>query len=169
MNQITSAFLLIVLLSCTGKNGDAPAKAFETFQKHNSNDEIEAKLLRKFDSLKAIYGDSLIYVSDIYNAFDTSGQEERNIVDTIASLKEVKDRAEYVRKQTDGGRHLRYTIWQRPTTKQPYYWVKVLEDNGTSSHTHFNFYVRPKPFQVFYYDAVNDTLLDLAAWRKEVL
>lgn len=131
------------------------------------NDSTGKKLLAHYDSLKSVYGDSLTYVSDIYiNEIDSSGQMEEEIIDIINQLKEVKEKAEYIQKQTKGQRHLQYTIWQKPTRDRRYYCVKVMEGNGGSYHTHFNFCVRVKPFQILYYDTVSDTTLDLNTWRK---
>src|ERR1700684_1649130 len=69
---------------------------------------------------------------------------ENKILDTIAKLKRVKERIAYVEKETKGKRHLKFIIWDKPTKYHPYYWVKVMEDNGLSYYTHFNFYVYPK-------------------------
>ena len=88
------------------------------------------------------------------------------IIDTIISLKEVKAQALYVLKQTKGTRHLQYSIWQKPTKKKPYYWVKVMEDNGSTYYTHFNFYVYPGSLRIKYLDTMNDRAIDLETWRK---
>jgi hypothetical protein len=97
---------------------------------------------------------------------DTSQLEEELIIDSINRLKEVIDRGEYVKKQSKGARHLQFLVWERPTIDQPYYWIKVMEDNGSSKYTHFDFYARFRPFQLMYYDIVNDTVLDLTTWRN---
>ena len=91
---------------------------------------------------------------------------EGKIIDTIASLKEVVERSKYVEEQTKGKRHLQFAIWNRPKKATPYYWVKVMEDNGVSLYTHFNFYVYPKTMTIKYYDTINDRIIDLATWRK---
>ncbi len=97
---------------------------------------------------------------------DDSSKLENKILDTIMNLSEVKARAKYVRTKTNGKRKLQYTIWEKPAKQNPYYWVKVMEDNGTSYYTHFNFYVYPKSFAIQYYDVVNDTAITLLEWRK---
>ena len=158
------------MLACKGRENDSAKNTLEKFQKHEANDTIKKKLLKAYDSLKRVYGDSLNYVSDIYvNDIETTKQAEDKIIDTISRLKEVIERSEYVRRQSNSQRHLRYMIWQRPSSGQPFYWLKVLENNGESSNTHFNFYVKLKPFQVFYYDITNDTTLDLETWRKGMM
>ena len=91
---------------------------------------------------------------------------ENKIIDTIIKLKEVRDRAKYVLDQTKGKRHLQYAIWGKPSSEKPYYWLKVLEDNGDTYYTHFNFYVYPKTMTIKYWDTKNDEVLDLKTWRE---
>ena len=95
-----------------------------------------------------------------------SANLENKIVDTIANLKEVKERANYVEDQTNGKRHMHIAIWGRPTRATPYYLVKVMEDNGDAYVTHFNFFVYPKTMTIKYLDTMTDEVLDLGAWRK---
>ncbi len=91
---------------------------------------------------------------------------ENKIIDTIIKLKEVRERAKYIENQTKDKRRLQYSIWKRPTKTTPYYWVKVLEDNGSTLYTHFNFYVYPNTMNIKYLDTVSDEVLDLKTWRK---
>jgi hypothetical protein len=91
---------------------------------------------------------------------------EDRIIDTIIKLEEVKERGEYVKAQTNGRRHLQYSIWKNPSKTKPYYWVKVMEDNGVALVTHFNFYVYPKSMTIKYFDTVTNEVLDLKTWRK---
>ena len=95
-----------------------------------------------------------------------SSKLEDKVLDTIMNLSEVKARAKYVRTKTKGKRKLQYAIWEEPTKENPYYWVKVMEDNGTSYYTHFNFYVYPKSFAIRFYDMASDTAITLSEWRK---
>jgi len=87
-------------------------------------------------------------------------------MDTIAKLPEVKRRQNYLEKQTKGKRHLQFVIWEKPSHKRPYYWVKVSENNGYFYHTHFNFYVYPKGMAIKYYDIAFEKLMSLSRWRK---
>ncbi len=96
----------------------------------------------------------------------TYSKQENKIIDTIIKLKEVRDRAKYVLDQSKGKRHLQYGIWGKPANKEPYYWVKVMEDNGDTYYTHFNFYVYPKTMAIKYLDTKNDEVLDLKTWRE---
>ena len=93
---------------------------------------------------------------------------EDKIIDTIFKLKEVKQRASYMKKVTNDKRHLSIVINGEPTKEQPYYWIKVWEDNGSSYVTHFNFIVYPNPFEIKYFDAVNDTEISLKEWRRQM-
>ncbi len=97
---------------------------------------------------------------------DDSSKLENKILDTIINLSEVKARARYIKIKTKGKRKLQYTIWGKPAKQNPYYWIKVMEDNGTSYYTHFNFYVYPKNFAIQFYDVINDTAINLSEWRK---
>ncbi len=93
---------------------------------------------------------------------------ENRIIDTILKLKEVKERAEYVEKVTNGKRHLGICIYKNPSKDQPYYWVKAWEDNGSNYVTHFNFYVYRRPFQIKFLDTVEDTVISLKEWRRRM-
>ena len=97
---------------------------------------------------------------------DSFSKTENKMLDTITNLSEVKARARYVKTKTNGKRQLQYTIWEKPTKESHYYWIKVIEDNGTSYYTHFDFYVYPKTFIIQFYDIVNDTAINLSEWRK---
>ena len=91
---------------------------------------------------------------------------ENRVIDTIANLKEVKKRASYLEDQTKGKRHLRYAIWGRPAKETPYYWIKVMEDNGDAYVTHFDFYLYPKTMTIKYSDPITGEVLDLNTWRE---
>ena len=92
---------------------------------------------------------------------------EDHIIDTIFRLSEVKRRISYVEKVTHNKRHIQIGIFSKPTKKEPYYLVEVMEDNGMAMHIHFNFYVYPKTLTIKYLDTANDdALLTLEQWRK---
>lgn len=93
--------------------------------------------------------------------------EEDRILDTILDLKEVRDREKYVVDQTKGKHHLKSMIPQEPSKSDPYYLVKVVEDNGMSYYTHFNFYVYPNTLRIEYYDTMTGEAMDLQTWRKK--
>lgn len=95
---------------------------------------------------------------------------ETLVANIVFNLPEVKERAAYIEKQTDGKRHLK--IWISQTTHQAnsdYYQVNAGEDNGASLVAHFNFYIHKETFEVKYYDVVNDTIISIADWRKQYL
>lgn len=98
-----------------------------------------------------------------------SDKNEKKIYEIILALPEVKERANYIERHTKGARHLRVWIYQTPNeTGEKYYWVKAGEDNGTNFVSHFNFFVYPDNFEIKYYDTVNDTIINLETWRKEM-
>jgi hypothetical protein len=98
-----------------------------------------------------------------------SDPKEDKLLNLIYNLPEVKERANYVEKQTNGERHLNITIIQTPEEPDDKsYWLKVGEDNGTNFVTHFTFSVNPDTFEVKYYDVINDTLVSLATWRAGI-
>ena len=102
------------------------------------------------------------------NFCDTSTLEQR-ICDIVYALPEVKERACYIKKETKGKRHLRIEITQTPKeSDEKYYWVRVGEVNDIAFVTHFNFIVYPDNFKIKYYDTINDTIISLETWRKEI-
>jgi len=94
---------------------------------------------------------------------------ENKIYDLVFALPEVKDRADYIERQSNGTRHLRTWIYQTPKeTQGKYYWVKVGEENGMNFVSHFNFYVYQENFEIKYFDTENDTIISLDTWRKQI-
>jgi len=93
---------------------------------------------------------------------------EDRIIDTIFKLPEVQRRITYVEKQTHNKRHIQIGILSKPNKKEPFYIVQVMEDNGMTMYTHFNFYVYLKnDFLIKYLDTMHDdALLTLKQWRK---
>lgn len=92
---------------------------------------------------------------------------ELHIIDKIFNLKQVRNRSNYVEKQTKGKRHLQVIIREKPTKASHYYLVQVIEDNGVTYYTHFNFYVYPKTLKIKYLDTVNDKLIDVSKWKGD--
>jgi hypothetical protein len=95
-----------------------------------------------------------------------SENPENRIIDTIAHLPEVKQRSAQLENSTDGKRHLQIAIYQKPNKSRKYYLVKVLEDNGSTFVTEFNFYVYPQTMAIKYLDTMTGKMLDLRTWRK---
>jgi hypothetical protein len=91
---------------------------------------------------------------------------ESIVLDMVIKLPEVKRRARYVEQNSKNRRRLQYLIWEKPSKKTPYYWVRVMEDNGNAYHSHFNFFVYTNPVLIKYYDIANDKILSLSQWRK---
>ncbi|MDD3858752.1 MAG: hypothetical protein PHW83_01020 [Bacteroidales bacterium] len=92
---------------------------------------------------------------------------EDKILNKVLALPEVKERADYIIKETNGERHLEVWIASTPKETGSYYLIKAGEDNGMSMVTHFDFYVYPKTMEIKYYDILTDSELSLAEWREE--
>ncbi len=103
---------------------------------------------------------------NVDNSIGKSSIEDQ-MMDKILSLPEVKERADYVVKETKGERHLEIWIAARPKETGSYYLIKVGEDNGMSLVTHFDFHVNPKTLEIKYYDVLTDSELSLSEWRKQ--
>ncbi len=92
---------------------------------------------------------------------------ERNVIDTILSLPEVKERAAYIEQETKGQRHLIVLIAAEPDSTNNYYWVKAGEDNSDVFVTHFHFFVYPDSMRIMYYDVLEDAEKSLKEWRRQ--
>lgn len=100
---------------------------------------------------------------------DGADVTEDMVIDKVFDIPEVKERAEYIKKETNDQRNLKIWIAARPNNNDDYYWVKAGEDNGMSLVTHFDFYVYPKTMSVKFYDVVEDKVLSLSEWRKSAI
>ena len=134
---------------------------------------ICCKQTTKSDSVQISKTDSTVsLIKPNFIHSDTTikiNETEDKLYNLIYNLPEVKERSEYVEKETNGERHLSIMIVETPEeSDDKSYWLKVGEDNGTNVVTHFTFSVNPDTFDVKYYDAVNDTLVSLSAWRKGI-
>jgi hypothetical protein len=93
---------------------------------------------------------------------------ETRITDTILSLPEVQERANYIEKETKGKRHLGVMISETPQENgKDYYVVKAGEDNGTNWVTHFNFIVYVPTMKITYMDPLSGEEITLDEWRKQ--
>jgi hypothetical protein len=91
---------------------------------------------------------------------------EDEIINLIVNLEEVKRKTAEVKKLSKGKRTLSTYIENTPTDKDPYYWVKVSEDNGGSLVAYYTFAVDPKTRNISYYDNMQDSMISLDQWRK---
>jgi len=98
-----------------------------------------------------------------------SVDQENQIVDLILNIEEVKRKSIRVKQLSKGKRHLSVYVENPPTPSEPYYWVKVAEDNGDNYVTYYTFTVNNKTRSISYYDAVQDSLISLSQWRKSTL
>ena len=92
--------------------------------------------------------------------------EEMKIWDTIFKLPEVISQIKYIDKATNGKRRLHVWTYKKPDNLENFYWIKVSEDNGSTTVAHFNFFVYPNN-EIKYFDTVNDSILSLEDWRKK--
>lgn len=135
-------FVILFLAACGKKSAESETKSADS-------------VVVKTDSVpapRALAADSLT---------------EDEIFDMVMALPEVKERSAYVDKESKGERHLAALLYGSPDANDNYYWVKVGEDNGTNFVTHFHFYVYPNR-TIRYYDAANDTVMDLSDWRERL-
>ena len=88
------------------------------------------------------------------------------LLERIWELPKVKERAEYVQKETNGERKLKLKVQQKPTKEDPYYWVKVGEDNGMNFVSHYQFAIDPATSEIFYYDDLTGEKMPVEEWTK---
>ncbi len=138
MKKALYIFALIFSFSCTNQQTEEKVKGKEN---NKSSNHPETKT----------------------SHLDEKKQTEDKIFNLIYNIPEVKERAEYVEKQTNGERHLSMRIDE---TFDKTYSVVVGEDNGDAVVTHFTFEVNPKNFEIKNYDVINDTLISLSEWQK---
>ena len=145
--KFTSTTLLVItLLSCNqSSNQSDTTSKIDTSKSPTTNSTSASN--QKSDSLR-------------------NNDFENKIVDTIFHLTEVKERAAYIKQQTNGKRHLKVWVEDTPHADQKYYWIKVGEDNGSSLVSHFNFHVYPDSTRIMYYDMEGDKEITLSEWRK---
>ena len=100
------------------------------------------------------------------NAGFAQSNPESKIINKIQQLPEVKKASAALERRTNGKRHIKYVVYERPSKEFKYYWVKVMEDNGEMYVSDFNFYINPKTLSIKYLDTDNDSVMDLKTWRK---
>ncbi|MFK7905868.1 MAG: hypothetical protein AB8B69_12115 [Chitinophagales bacterium] len=88
------------------------------------------------------------------------------LLDQIWDLQKIKDRAEYVKKETNGERALKLRILEQPNEISPFYWIKVGEDNGMNFVSHFQFAIKPQTKEVFYFDEISGEKVPIEVWAK---
>jgi hypothetical protein len=91
---------------------------------------------------------------------------EEAAIDRVMDLEEVKRKLAEVEKVSKGKRHLSVYAETTPTTEDPYYWIKVAEDNGGSNVAYYTFAVDSKTRDVRFYNPMQDSLMTIEQWRK---
>ena len=93
---------------------------------------------------------------------------EKEAVDRIMHLPEVRESEAYFRRQTKNKRKLFVMTYGEPDKDHPYWWIAVGEDNGMSFVTHLGFFVDVRTGQVRYLDTLEGKSISLRAWRKSL-
>ena len=91
---------------------------------------------------------------------------EEKIAHMVMDLEEVKRKTAMVERLSKGTRTLSTYIESPPTAGDPYYCVKVAEDNGSNYVTYYTFNVSPDNYSISYYDVVVGEFIPLDQWRK---
>jgi hypothetical protein len=103
------------------------------------------------------------------NDLRISNEIEEKITSAILAIPEVQKEAKYIENTSNGERHLIIWIYQTPKKlNEKYYWVKAGEDNGDAFSTHFNFFIYPENLEVKFLNTLNDSVVSLDEWRKEL-
>lgn len=87
-------------------------------------------------------------------------------IDQIMALPEIKQKNIEVETNSKGKRHLSGYVVNLPTSKDPYYWVDIAEDNGDSYVTYYTFAVDNRDLDIKYYDPLQDSLISIEQWRE---
>jgi hypothetical protein len=125
--------------------------------------------------MKTLLSLSLLFLSLAFSAFGQTTyfketKKESKIVDLVASLPEVINADNYVKRITKGKRHLVSFLADHPIKGNPYYHVEVAEDNGMNYYIHFNFFVDRKTLAVKYEDTMDDgKLIPEKECRKKLM
>jgi len=115
----------------------------------------------KTDTTKAPVSDTLS------SSINSNEKLDAQVIDSIYALPEVKERGEYIEKQTKGKNKMVVLITERPDdNKEDFYMVEVGEDNTSSVVNHFTFYVYYPSFKIKYLDPVEGKEISLEVWRK---
>lgn len=96
---------------------------------------------------------------------DKDSTAEGKALDLVSDLVEVEDVRMMVDKMTNGENHVKLVVMGMPEPKDPYYLIKVMEDNGESLVTHFSFKVSPDSSKIYFYDVIEDRAVPLESWR----
>jgi hypothetical protein len=84
----------------------------------------------------------------------------------VKELPEVKELDRRITFNRDTTHYIVLTVEKRPDSKFKYYKVLVGDKGRDTFQPIFYFYVDPKKFSVFYYDAPSDSVFTLEQWRK---
>ncbi len=97
---------------------------------------------------------------------NTASSEEDKVIDMVFALPEVVEYNAILTDATESGAIVMINGMVE-LDGTDYYWVKVMEDNGSNYVTNFHFYVNPDNNEIKYYDVITDQAISLAEWRKQ--
>jgi hypothetical protein len=97
---------------------------------------------------------------------NTASSDEEKVIDMVFALPEVVEYNAMLADATESGAIVMIDGMVE-LDGIDYYWVKVMEDNGSNYVTNFNFYVNPDNNEIKYYDVITDQAISLAEWRKQ--
>lgn len=93
---------------------------------------------------------------------------ETRVMNAIWQLDAVQERNDQVVELSEGKRELFLLLYKTPEeTENGAYWVKIVEDNGSSYVSHFNFFIYPNDGKTTFYDTINDLEIDVEEWQKQ--
>ncbi len=158
-------FIVFWMSSCKESGSKTSKRSLEDLEKQYTLNLSTDKLFENLESIRSLYGDS-VYISDIYIIGIDTTKAENKIVDIICNSNEVEEKRKFLKRQSNSLQNFICEIWRKPTERSPYYWIKVLNNNGGHILTYFNFFVRLFPFEILYYDEDKDQKIDLRIWKK---
>jgi len=91
---------------------------------------------------------------------------EDRIFNEILALDEIKAYNKYLDSLKGKEAKTTFIISEKPTKESPYYVVKYGFTDEDHFVSEFLFYVYPEPFEIKYFDVVDDTAISIEEWRK---
>lgn len=82
---------------------------------------------------------------------------EESVLNQVWELNEVKELAAYIDTKSNKKRNLKLIFEEKVENKPDFYLVRAVEDNGGNFVTHLIFLIHKNTFEMYRYDAVEDT------------
>jgi hypothetical protein len=112
----------------------------------------------------------IVLIGISWNVYNIPKGEKTILVDSIFTDHIIYNKIEAIPEvknlsyKKDSGK-LSILIVQRPNNKFKFYWVQVGIIHSDRFEPIFNFYVRPRSFDIYYYDTTIDLIETLKDWR----